>query len=390
MQGSVRMKGKTWSYRIDLGKINGKRNQIEKSGYKTEREAQKAMNDVIYHYNHTGDYIENQRVTFQENYEDFMKNEAPATRAYATIKKYQSLYENHLKAEFGPHFLYQITPASIEAFINAKSLVYSQEYAKGFYKAIRVLFAYAMKKKLLKKTPMAEVSPPPDPRHVGEIKVYSPEERQRIQVRIASTNLKCAYYIGLNTGVRVSECFALRWSDVDFEKKHIKISKQLLFQDRKWCFTPLKTKNSYRAIAVTDEFLSYLRQVQADQKASAALYGDAYHKYNTIWDRRIRNQDEQMGVDDFINIKQNGLMLTSDSEKFLARVIKSDLGIHFKFHNLRHTYATILAENGINPRYVQEQLGHAKLEFTLRYYTHVTEIMGNKAMEAMKLAITMP
>ena len=55
MKGSVRLKGKTWSYRIDIGKVDGKRKQVEKSGYKTEREALKAMNDVIYHYNHTGE-----------------------------------------------------------------------------------------------------------------------------------------------------------------------------------------------------------------------------------------------------------------------------------------------------------------------------------------------
>ena len=46
---------------------------------------------------------------------------------------------------------------------------------------------------------------------------------------------------------------------------------------------------------------------------------------------------------------------------------------------LRHTYATVLAENGLNPRYVQEMLGHAKLEFTLRYYTHITEKMSSAA-----------
>lgn len=52
--------------------------------------------------------------------------------------------------------------------------------------------------------------------------------------------------------------------------------------------------------------------------------------------------------------------------QFIARIIKKDLDIHFKCHNLRHTYATVLAENGLNPRYVQEMLGHSKLEFTLR------------------------
>lgn len=59
-----------------------------------------------------------------------------------------------------------------------------------------------------------------------------------------------------------------------------------------------------------------------------------------------------------------------------------------RFHELRHTYATILAESGVSPRYVQEMLGHSKLEFTLRYYTHVTEKMGIIAKNALESTVT--
>ena len=67
------------------GKIDGKRKQIEKSGYKTEREALKAMNDVIHHYNHTGEYVENQKFTFQENYEQFMVLNAYANKTFRAL-----------------------------------------------------------------------------------------------------------------------------------------------------------------------------------------------------------------------------------------------------------------------------------------------------------------
>lgn len=95
-----------------------------------------------------------------------------------------------------------------------------------------------------------------------------------------------------------------------------------------------------------------------------------------------------MEIDDFVNVKLNGDMLTTNSIKFMSRVCKKDLGIHFKYHNLRHTYATILAESGVSPRYVQEMLGHSKLEFTLRYYTHVTEKMGILARNALESTVT--
>ena len=97
MKGSVRKKRKNaWSYRIDLGTVDGKRKQVEKGGFKTEREATKAMQDVLYHLNNTGDYVENKKISFHTVYEEFIEREGKATRAYASLKKYDSLYRNHI------------------------------------------------------------------------------------------------------------------------------------------------------------------------------------------------------------------------------------------------------------------------------------------------------
>ena len=203
--------------------------------------------------------------------------------------------------------------------------------------------------------------------------------------RIESTRSKIAFQIGLQAGLRESECFALTWEDIDFEKKKIKVCKQLLYQDKKWCFAPLKTINSYRSVNITAEFVQYLADMKMQQEAERKLYG-AGHKRNFVTDRRDPQKEKLIEVPDFINVKANGEMLTTNGAKFLARIIKKDLGIHFKFHNLRHTYATVLAENGLNPRYVQEMLGHSKLEFTLRYYTHITEKMSSAAENALTAA----
>ena len=172
-----------------------------------------------------------------------------------------------------------------------------------------------------------------------------------------------------------------------FENKKIKIHKQLLFQDRKWFFCPLKTKNAYRSVNITDSFCEYLKNLKAKQEDNRLFYDDGW-KRNFVTDRLVRNKENYMEITDFINIKVNGEMLTTNSIKFLSRTIKKDLGIAFKFHNLRHTYATVLAESGVSARYVQEMLGHSRLEFTLRYYTHITEKMGNIASQALESTVT--
>lgn len=388
MKGSVRKRGSTWSYRIDFGKTSdGARNQIEKGGYRTKKEADKALTDALYSINNTGDYVENKKITFQETYKEFIETEAKATRAYATLKRYDSLYRNHYKKKFDGYFMYQIGSNMINDFLNEKMTNYSEEYVKGLYKTLKVIFAFAHKRKYLKKNPFDDVTTPPDPRHIGEIRFYEKHEIDLMAQRLTGTNVKVSFYIALNTGLRESEVFALRWDDVDFENKKIKVYKQLLFQDRKWCFCPLKTKNAYRSVNITESFCNYLKKLKREQDENRLLYGDGY-KRNFVTDRLVRNKEMLLEIDDFINVKVNGEMLTTNSIKFLSRIIKGELGIDFKFHNLRHTYATIHAENGISPRYVQEMLGHAKLEFTLKYYTHVTEKMSEMAKKALETTVT--
>ena len=117
----------------------------------------------------------------------------------------------------------------------------------------------------------------------------------------------------------------------------------------------------------------------------------SYRMYvSTVDGQNKQIEKNYLEVTDLINVKENGEMLTHNSIKFLSRIIRDDLHIPFKFHNLRHTYATILAESGISPRYVQEMLGHSKLEFTLKYYTHITGHMADMARMAIdeKLSIT--
>ena len=88
------------------------------------------------------------------------------------------------------------------------------------------------------------------------------------------------------------------------------------------------------------------------------------------------------------SVKENGELLTPESFKYCARVIHKELGIvDFHYHSLRHTHATILAENGASPKTVMERLGHKDITVTLNKYTFNTEKMRNQAVEIFENAI---
>ena len=314
MKGSVRKKGATWSFRLDLGKQeNGKRKQIERSGFKTEKEAQAMLAKYIDEYNTNGEVVENKRVTLNEVYQEFIDNEASNTRKYSTVVRYKSLYNNHIVEEIGYKYVGSFTPQNLQEYINRKNETLSDEFVRSLYNFLLVLFKYAVKRKYLRKSPTDDVIPPKSYRAYGEIKNYTKDELDKMEQRCSTTNLTPAFKIGINLGLRVGECFALRFSDIDWEKKTIRINKQLHFQDKQWSFIEPKTVCSVRTIKMGDEFTNYLKELQQQHKKHKQEYGDGY-AINFVTDRR-GNKPQRIIVDDFINVRVNGEMLTPNSIK---------------------------------------------------------------------------
>lgn len=100
MKGSIRKKGKTWAFRIYVSTFEGQNKQIEKSGFKTKTEAKLAMTKFVNDYEELGYYPENKKITFNEVYDEFIETEAKPKRAYATLKRYDSIHRNHFKPAF--------------------------------------------------------------------------------------------------------------------------------------------------------------------------------------------------------------------------------------------------------------------------------------------------
>lgn len=382
-KGSVRKKGATWSYRIDLGMLDGKRKQIERSGFALKKDAEAALSKAMTDLNE-GNILENKKMTLQELFDEFITLEAPLNRKASTIVRYNSLYRNHVHDALGCRLIGEITSKQLQELIVDKRETLSDEYIRSIYAFLTVLFKYAITKDYLKKDPTTTVTVPKSPRSMSDVKIYTDAELEAIKQRISSTNLLPAFNIGLHLGLRAGECYALRWSDFDFEKNTVIINKQLQKTSGRWAFTTPKTENSYRTIRFGQKFSDYLQALKQQQDEFHQLQG-IYWKKNLIVDRTNPKEKNPptLIVEDFVNIKPDGEMLNTNSHKVIARIASSELNIDFKFHNLRHTHATKLLENGINPRYVQERLGHSKLEFTLRLYTHVTRSMDDSAAKAM-------
>lgn len=381
MKGSIRKRGERWQYRIYLGNIDGKEKMYERGGFLKKSDAAIAMNEKISELNGTGSIAVNTNLKFNEVYAEFIQVEASSTRKVSTITRYNSIYNNHFKEAFDIYQVSAITTSMIQKFLSEKTSTHSTEYIRSMYNMLHVIFDYAIRMKYIKQNPMLNVKPPKQMKN-KVITVYSMDELQLFNDRLETTNLQLALQIGINLGLRIGECFALRWSDFDFNKNTVKIDKQLQNYDKAWCFTTLKTNNSYRTLSFSKPFKEYLLGVKKMQDDLAIEYGIGYVRNNRVIDKR-NEKEVALFIDDFINVKPNGEMLNTHSMKVASRIFKTENDIDFKYHTLRHTHATMLIENGVNPKFVQERLGHSKPDFTLQIYTQVTAGMTEQANNIM-------
>lgn len=373
----------TWSYRFKI-KVNGETLEGGESGFKTALEASEARARAIEEAKESG-YVKNTSKRFSEVFEEWYDSEIGLKKP-STLRKHRSLYENHLKPAFGNRYIISISGQELNDFMNdlakphlekkhGKQVIYSREYIDGFYKTLFAIFSFAQRNGYIKENRVLLVEKIKDRGVARRQGQRIPDDiLSKLEERLRTTNLHIGWYIGLLTGMRIGEIYGLLWSDVNFEKRTISVNKQLLYNDGCWTLSPLKTESSEREIIFNEDLYVYLTILLQKQKAQKKQLGEAYRDVEKV---KVEDKDGNVmflqGLP-FINRKEKGELLTPESGKIVGRIAREDFDYKFIWHDLRHTYATIAAnELHINPNFLQRQMGHTKIETTLKYYTQVSD-----------------
>jgi integrase len=219
------------------------------------------------------------------------------------------------------------------------------------------------------------------PRNAAAIKAPrpDPEELHPLSADEASALLKAArgerfealYMLAITTGLRRGELLGLRWRDVDLEYGVLRVGRALVREGGRYRLGATKTKRGHRSIRLTSQAVSALgahRKRQLEERIRlAGLYEDQ----------------------DLIFATQKGTPL--NPENLVKRSFKPLLkwtGLpEIRFHDLRHTCATLLLGRGVHPKLVQELLGHATIAMTLDTYSHFLPSMGDQTARAMEDAL---
>ena len=366
MRGYIReyREGK-FSYTVDVGKVNGKRKKIERGGFPTKAEAERALSIKLAELATTGEIFIPTEKTVEEIFNDFI-TAAIITRKESTMRKHKSIFKNHIMPELGHRFIKTIKVGDIDNFTALKvSQGYSTNYVKSISKTLYVIFEHALNRGEIKDNVMNKSTVVKDPK--TKVEIFTNEEIGIILEFMKTTDYLIPTVISLYTGTRRAETLALRWSDISFSRNTITINKQLNWFDRGYCLDSPKSQNSIRTIKMGTVLRDYLLKLKEEQKQNKELACE-FWKVNTVYNFITKKEEI---INDFVCIRPNGKMITGAGLKYTHKLLAKE-GIDFKFHKLRHTHATQLLENGATIKMVQERLGHATPSITLQTYSHVT------------------
>lgn len=304
-----------------------------------------------------------------------------AGKAYATIRKQDSLWENHIKPKFGSRYVDSITVAEVNDYL--EMLYFEEEraygYVEGFLKMFYLIFGQAYSRNYLDVDVYNKLCVNKDIRiHMPKMKideehevvVFSRDELAQLDEYFKDSNAETAYLIGRYCGLRINECYGLKWIDIDFSNNCIHVERQMQYQEGVIKLVPLKTRNARRTVYMNEQLKAYLMRM----KQQTELASEELSVQRTQNQRMITDIDGSLTSScEMVNTLENGKLQTVNSMKYHAKTIREKFGITFKYHYLRHTYGTRLAELNTPAHILCRQMGHGNSKVTEQYYLALSQ-----------------
>lgn len=386
LAGVYQLKNGCWGFRYAIN-VNGKRREGKKTKdengnpFKTEKQAFRARERAIIKERTEQKPIKKiVRKTFKEVFEEYCKYGRNG-KAYTTIKKQDSLWNNHLKERFGSRYIDDITVAEIQDYLaelyytEGKAYSYTESFLKMFY----LIFGQAYSRNYLdidtynklcinKNTKINMPKQKID--EETDIVYFNKQEMQQLDNYFQGTNAETAYMLGKYCGLRINECYGLKWDKIDLKNGIITIDRQMQYQEGLIKLVPLKTKNAKRKIYMCSKLKEYFENLMQQQEQYKKEL-KAQRQQNQTFIQDIKgNVISSLGL---VNSLPNGKIQTVNSMKYHSRTLQGEYHINFKYHYLRHTYGTTLATLNTPEHLLCNQMGHSNSAVTHKYYIAISE-----------------
>lgn len=356
-----------WAAVVDMGWRDGKRQRKFVYG-KTRREAARKLAAALKAHA-DGTLRTDERITVEQFVPMWLEAIRPTIKP-RTWHRYEQMTRVHIVPHIGKVQLKRLSPQHLQRlYANRLSTGLSGQTVLTVHRTIHRMLGHAVKWDLSARNVAQLVDPPRAQRY--EARTLTATEAQRLLEVVRGDRLEALYVVALATGMRAGELLGLKWCDVDLETGVVAVRRSLqMDQNKQAVIGDTKTLRSQRRIMLIRSALDVLRAHRLRQEAEAAA-----PRHWNMWDEQ-----------DLVFPNTVGRPMTA--QNLLRRSFRPALeraGLPpIRFHDLRHTVATLLLAQDVHPKIVSEMLGHTQIGITLDLYSHVTPTMQDRASSALE------
>lgn len=305
---------------------------------------------------------------------NFWINNIVCDLAPNTIRNYRERYVHNVKQSIGKMLIGDVKPLHCKMILNKMSIGYAGSTIKQTYIMMGVLFKSALMNDVISKHPMNNVTFSKPIRASNDIHYLTVSEQRRFLEAARRSHNYNQYALILETGLRTGEMIGLTWDSIDWENRTLTVNKTMEYRYDRGCWRagPPKSQAGYRTIPLTDKAYEILRGLYDNR--TTRKESDILSTTLEYPDRRT-GETKSFAMKDlvFINYRTGEPTKNSSYDTHLYKLC-DEAGIkRFCMHALRHTYATRAIEYGVQPKVLQQLLGHSNIKMTMDRYVHVTE-----------------
>lgn len=306
------------------------------------------------------------RLTVAKYLQQWMENYCAPRLSRNTVNGYRINIDKHLIPYIGKIPLDRLQPEQIQALYGKLHGVgLSNTSILYVHATLRKALNSAVKQRTLNSNPANCVDPPS--RDKFKPSILTGDGLQRLLVACEGTEVYIPVLLAVSLGLRRGEVLGLKWCDVDFLGATLEVQRTATFYKGEFCLSDTKTECSHRTLMLSDTLLSRLSAWKRQQFVSALHCKGNYNPHGMI----VCRVDGTLMTSTVLNYK---------FKKALTRAGLPDI----RFHDLRHSNATLMLRNNVPAKIVQSIFGHSKVSTTLDLYSHVITEMQEPAVAVVE------
>jgi integrase len=307
------------------------------------------------------------KVTVGDYLDRWLADTVKGTVRTSTYERNEEIVRLHIKPSLGRVGLKKLTPTHVRGLYSEKlDSGLAPATVRRIHSTLHKALSQAVSDGIVPRNAAHVKAPRPAPE---EIRPLSEDEARAIldAARQSGERFEALYVLAITTGLRRGEVLGLRWDDADLELGTLRVGRALVREGGRHTLGETKTRRGRRQINLTPRTVNSLKKHRKKQLEEKMKLAGLYKDHGLIF---------ASGVGTPVNPEN----LVKRSFKPLLK--KAGLP-EIRFHDLRHTCATLLLSRGVHPKLVQELLGHATIAMTLDTYSHYLPSMGDQAAGAM-------